>query len=260
MPHPNFGFAQSFPVQDHYNQIPSPGMEIARRRSMKFWLPLVASAFFGFTNPAFADVTYDFTNFQHCAGCVSATPSPAWTVVLSQEATNTVDVTVEGDFDWAVTGAGKDHQFFFDLSGNPTITVSDVTTGWELVSQTASSGGLAGDGFSGNFAYAMTCDYKGGACDKGGTSSNATPPLTFDVTATGLTPASFAEEVFGNNGATDGAYFLADMGVNGKTGLVGATPEVSAAEPSAATMLVYMLGVIFVLCTLVHRRGSVIAD
>jgi hypothetical protein len=78
--------------------------------------------------------------------------------------------------------------FTFDLAGNPTISVSGITVGagtWGLVSTTA--GSIHQDG-AGNFEYALNCSNCGPSA---GDVTDFT--LSFNVTATGLTPASFHE-------------------------------------------------------------------
>ena len=55
-----------------------------------------------------------------------------------------------------------------------------------------------------------------------GTNNHDTSNLTFDITATGLSVDSF-QSWFGNDQPGTAVYFIADLGVGGKTGLVGAT-------------------------------------
>jgi len=176
--------------------------------------------------PAMADVQYTFTS-DHCSGgCGTA---PYGTVTLHDEGGGTVDVTVSlsGSNKFVATGfAGS---FMWNLTSNPTITVSSVSSGWGLddldggnPNQTAAATGsnISFDGL-GNFDYAMVCT----ACGNGG--SNPQPgPLTFKVTASGLTLSSFAENSRTNQGNIDPNGFVmgADiLGSTGNTGPVGAT-------------------------------------
>ncbi len=161
--------------------------------------------------PAQADI-YTF-DIDHCSGGCGTGQG---TVTLTAGSANTVDIAVQATgtgFDF-VNSTSHGDNFLFNISGSPTISVSNVTAGWELVSPTA--GALGGGGWS--FEYAMTCDYTSGACDGGGASTPATPPLDFDVTAAGLTTSSF--QVAGGGTTAD---FAADVLSAGKTGLVGAT-------------------------------------
>jgi hypothetical protein len=181
--------------------------------------------------PAKAD-TYTFTD-DHCTGtCLPLTDQ----ITVTQNGLNTVNVSVTGSgWDFVSTGAGLTNSFFFNLLGNPTIAVSNLSTGWNLVS--TSAGSYAGDGFSGDFDYALNCLGNVGGCTSGGGGGIA-PPLSFTVTATNLTVASF-HDAGGTSGA-DTAYFAADVInlANGNTGLVGATGTTSAVPEPISLSLV----------------------
>jgi hypothetical protein len=187
--------------------------------------------------PAKAD-TYTFTN-DHCSsgGCLPFTNLITVTQV-GPTSDNTVNVTVTGNFQFVSTGAGGGPSFFFNLLGNPTISVGSVTPGWALVSGTA--GTLAGDGFSGEMEYAMTCLNISQGCTNGGGGGKA-PPLSFNVIAAGLAPGTFTPASFHDQGGTpnnDLAYFVADVIANGNTGLVGATGSVSSVPEPISLSLV----------------------
>jgi len=170
---------------------------------------------------AFADsITYTLSN-DHCSG--SCGTAPFGTVTLSQDGANTVKVNVSLSAGDSFVSTGFSGSFAFDLIGNPHITVINLTSGWSLDSAYADS--LHFDGF-GDLNYALVCN----TCGNGG-SHPFSQPISFDVTATGLTPASFAELSTGSTGA----YFVADiLGTTGKTGPVGATtPGTVTPEPSA---------------------------
>jgi len=164
--------------------------------------------------PAQASTLYTFTN-DHCTGgCLPF--SNLITVTQVSSGVVQVDVTGSG-FGFVSTGTGTfngiNGSFFFNLLGNPTISVTNLTAGWSLISTTA--GTLAGDGFGGEMEYGLHCD---GTCSGG---SPTLPPLSFRVNAAGLTEASFNDP--GLTPANDRAIFVADVIANGNTGLVGAT-------------------------------------
>ena len=174
---------------------------------MRVKLILLALLGLGSAVPALAD-TYSLT-IDHCTGgCGTA---PFGTIDVTQDGANTVLVDVSLN-SAAFVSTGFPGSFAFDLLGNPTISVSNLTSGWSLLS--ASSGSLQFDGF-GNLDYALECV----VCGNGGSNPFA-GPISFDVTALGLTPASFLDLSTGNTQA----YFVADiMGSTGNTGPVGAT-------------------------------------
>jgi len=178
--------------------------------------------------PANATTIYTFTN-DHCTGgCLPFTNS----ITVTQDGANTVDISVTGNFGFVSTGAGgtgaSNGSFFFNLLGNPTIAVTNLTAGWSLISTTA--GTLAGDGFSGEMEYGLHCT---GTCSGG---SPTLPPLNFTVTAAGLTEASFNDP--GLTPANDRAIFVADVIANGNTGLVGATGGTSSVPEPISLSLV----------------------
>ena len=190
--------------------------------------------------PALAD-QYTFT-IDHCTGgCGTA---PFGSVNVTQNGSSTVNVSVSLTSGDGFVSTGFPGSFAFDIIGNPTISVSSLPSGWSLVSTAA--GNLQFDGF-GNLDYALVCD----VCAPGG---NHPSSLSFDVTATGLTPASFAELSRIPPGSEQG-YFVADiMGTTGNTGIVGATLLSRTTAPEPSTVLLLGTGGLFVAFSSFRRR------
>jgi len=190
--------------------------------------------------PALAD-TYSLT-VDHCSGGCG-TP-PFGTIDVTQAGTDTVQVDVTLTTGDKFVSTGFPGSFAFDLSGNPAISVSDLTAGWSLLSTNA--GSLHFDGF-GHLEYALVCN----ACGNGGSNPFA-GPISFDVTAPGLTPTSFQELSSGGNAQVN---FVADiLGTTGKTGPVGATLT-STSVPEPATLGLLALGL--AAATVLRRRQAV---
>lgn len=189
--------------------------------------------------PAFAD-SLVFT-LDHCTnGCGTA---PFGAIELTQNGTNTVNVAVSLTNGDSFISSGFPGSLAFDLIGNPTISVTNLTTGWSLLSTAA--GNLQFDGF-GNLDYALLCN----ACQNGG-SNPFSQPISFDVTAAGLTPASFLELSRIPPGS-ESAYFVADIiGTTGNTGPVGAT---IAAAPEPSSLLLFGAGSSLVALASIRRR------
>jgi hypothetical protein len=201
--------------------------------------PLLGLAFVAM--PALAD-QYSLT-LDHCSGgCGTA---PFGTIDVTQDGVDTVKLTVDLASGDKFVSTGFPGSFAFDLIGNPTITVSNLTAGWSLLSTTA--GNLQFDGF-GNLDYALVC----GACGNGGSNPFA-GPISFDVTAAGLTPGSFMERSRIPPGS-ERAYFVADiLGTTGNTGPVGATlAQTNVPEPS--TLLLFGAGAFLLSVSRLRRR------
>jgi hypothetical protein len=153
---------------------------------------------------------------------------------VTQYATNTVEINVEaaGNGFEFVKSAGGGNQFFFNISGEPTISVEFGTPtgtagyGWSLTSTTAGSYG--GDGLK-TFEYALTC-LTSTTCTAGASDPKA-PPLIFYVTASGLTAADF------DYTGSVGAIFAADVLANGNTGIVDASLTSTVPEPASLALL-----------------------
>jgi hypothetical protein len=187
-----------------------------------------ALVFLTMVGAAWAGPTLTFTlDTSGCSGAGCAGGPPYGTVTLTG-GSGVVNVNVA--LNSGINFVGNPPTFGFNLSGNPTIAVSSLTSGWSLVSTTA--GSIHFSSF-GNFEYAVSCDI----CGSG--ASNPQPgPLSFNVSASGLDTTSFQETSTGGTAA----WFSADVqGTNGGTGNVGSvgspkqTPPVP--EPSSVLLL-----------------------
>ena len=219
------------------------------RRRAAFFLLAGAVGLLPTVQPAKAHV-YTFT-VDHCSASALC-GTGLGTVTVTQDGANTVKIDVEAvgtGFDF-VNSAGKGNEFFFNIGAvlggnvdNPTISVTPLTPGWALASTTAGSYGGAGW----NFEYALTC-LSVSVCAHGASNPKG-PPLIFDVTATGLTPASFY------NSSGSPVEFAADVrgNLSGNTGLVGAT-RTSVPEASGIASLIVMLAGVGAGVLLKHKR------
>jgi len=143
-------------------------------------------------------------------GCsVGCNVQPVGTVSVSQFAVNDVLVSLQLGPDYSLRGSNdpNHHSLVFNLSGNPAVSISGVTSG-DTDSQTFSFGGPGtfNDSPFGDFGYALECT----TCTPG-MAGMTTRRLSFHLLASGLTEGSFV--------ATSGIFFAVD--VVGKTSAAG---------------------------------------
>jgi hypothetical protein len=132
---------------------------------------------------------------DHCTGGCgdgSATGQPGGfaTITATDHNNGTIDISIVLNNGNTFANGGQDVVFGFNLVNNPTITYSNLNASFLAnfdVAGTATlvqnAGALAADGF-GNFEYGVEGLYKG---------SNGPTSLSFTISGTGLTIASFAE-------------------------------------------------------------------
>jgi hypothetical protein len=149
----------------------------------------------GFAPPASADLLFTLGE-SNCCGT-----GPFATVLLDDVAAGVVDVTVTL-IDPPSSGFSNTGLTTFVFNNSVTLTSSDVTN---LTTGFAWATDIKGDG-AGDFEYGFDCTVDG--CANGG-SNPLQGPLTFTLTATGLSSATFtANAVSGGKG---GNYFGVDI-------------------------------------------------
>jgi PEP-CTERM motif len=209
-------------------------------------------------------IEYDLT-VDNCSspGCGGGTgPGGSYgTVVVSDLAALPysgihVEVSLYPPSEFVNTAAG--YSLMFSLTGDPTISIDNLTTGWLRV--TTPSGPYSAGGDFGQFDYAIYCS----ACGSGG--SNPQPgPFSFDIFAgTDLSVLDFTDglKITGNPAdptiTPTGIYFVTDiLGPNGLTGRIGAPngsvvdecvdPEGCAVQvPEPGTLPLFLVGTVAV--------------
>src|SRR5271165_250283 len=160
---------------------------------------------FGIASVASAGtLTYTLNQDGCSSGCGT---SPFGTVTLTQTGSN-VNVTatlLNGD-EFVRTGAGE--SLVFEVSGNPAITITNLTSGF-------TNNGPASASTFGSFEYSIRCTGCGN-----GASSPLPGPLSFTAALTGGGTLSISD--FIANGS--GHFFASDiLGDNNKTGNVGSS-------------------------------------
>ncbi|MGE5113197.1 MAG: PEP-CTERM sorting domain-containing protein [Acidobacteriaceae bacterium] len=184
---------------------------------MKKLVLVVLAAFLLCATGAFADTVYTLncTDVNVCGG------SGYGTVTLHDNGSGGVVVTVDLNDGVGFVDTGGPHTpFAFNLSGVSTISVSDVTSGFTLLS--TSAGSLGGTPF-GTFDFGFQC------CSATGGANANYSDLSFTVN--GVSISDFI--------ANDlGYFFVADLIFQGNTGSIaanGSTPPVP--EPTSMALL-----------------------
>jgi PEP-CTERM motif len=164
-------------------------------------------------------IVYDLTVDGCSSGCGAG---PYGTVTVSQDVSNTnavdIQVSLDPGYIFHDNPDPNHHALVFDLSGDPAVTVSSLSTGFGV--ETSS---LASSPF-GSFDYAIDCLGTGGNKCSSGKSPLDLTTLSLVVTpdSGSLTPASFAS----TTSSKGPIFFAVDVDLNGGTGNVGsAGPE-----------------------------------
>lgn len=160
----------------------------------------------------------------------SQTGKCCFDVNLHQVDTNNMEVTVsltDGAQYFVSSGSGNHPGFAFNLSGDPTISVTSISSPWTLSSVNLSSVATNGPGM-GTFDYFIDNPGSGASAHNDG-------PLVFNIfDAAGISYSDFVANA-------SGYYFVADImdaaGTTGTSGIntPGSTPAVP--EPSSLALL-----------------------
>jgi hypothetical protein len=190
---------------------------------------LGAIALTGTAPVAATTITYPLSSCYFTSGCPSNPPNtPPWgTVTVSTVGTSGTEVSVEiqlaaGEVFNIAGGNGSGKPLLFDISGDPVVTVTNLTAPFTYTRQLMTMG----DG-TGQWDYFIACPTSGQNKCKTGTSGGYSGPISFDVTdAGGITPASFVKNA-------SLLYFGSDIGI--PTGVVNGVTQYSTGDVAAAT-------------------------
>jgi hypothetical protein len=196
---------------------------VSRYKSFAALAALLAGGLFAVA-PARADLIFDLNQDFCTGGCGPGGGAVFGTVTLHDVSTGVVNVEVKLNDPPSAgfVSTGQAGTFAFDLTGNPNIVVSNLTSGWVTVNTTGNGFSQHMDG-AGFFEYTLDCH--GTACGNGGTSPTL-GPLDFTVTADSITSSSFV--VFSCSQSSSvpcpnptNSFMAADIiGTNGNTGIV----------------------------------------
>jgi len=238
-------------VQEVSRGLGKPQLEIlAQEEHMKSMTLAAATVVAGFlltvgAPKASADqFTFSLTS-DHCSGTGGCLPDggSAGTITVTDTGNNTVSVDVTLNSAYKFVNTGFDADFGFNLAGNPTITYTSISSGWQAVGDTTapitqSAGTLHMDG-TGDFEYGLICT----ACSTGGSNPQSGP---LDFTITGTTASSFEQNALFQ-------YFAVDLLGQGNTGAVDASTRSTPSVPDGG-MTVMLLGGALVGLETLRRR------
>jgi hypothetical protein len=205
-------------------------------KGLSFGLAIAAIA--GYAPVASATTLSYSLTLDDCSGGCGSAPFGTVTVTSISSTEVSVDLTLAAGEVFATGGAGD--ALLFDISGDPSITITGLTSGFTATS-TASGKSTHADG-TGTWEYWIDCT----SCGSGTSPPTNSGPLDFDVTvAGGITPASFIQ-----NG--DSLYFATDIGSGcsgsplgscGNTGDVAA-PSITPLSPTPLPGALVLFGTV----------------
>lgn len=190
------------------------------------------------SSSASADTIFSLNTEGCSSGC---NVLPAGSVLLHQNGTNDVTVTVQLDSAYSFRHANDSNHwsFVFDLANGISGASASNINGFGQTFSFLGSGSY-NDSPLGNFQYAFNCT----TCTPGGDVGTRTQKLSFDLTAVGLTEASFI---------SNGNYFFgadvvgitqaAGVGLTGNVGATGpGTPVNTPSVPEPTSLMLFGTG------------------
>lgn len=216
------------------------------RPALRSFLPLICLAFA--SSASAAVVTYNLDQNGCSVGC---SVLPVGTITVTSTVANEVNVSVEllADYSFRSANDPNHHGLVFNLAGNPTVSIANITSG-NSTSQTwaLSQASTYNDSPFGTFEYSLDCT----TCSPG-MSGVQTRNLSFTLQATGLTASSFIP--------TGNIYFAVDVvgktaaaGI-GETGNVGALQGTASNVPEPSSVVMCVSASAIALVRLARRRA-----
>jgi PEP-CTERM motif len=198
-------------------------------RFTKLIMAFIAAALVVFPTIGLASETFVLTS-DHCTG--SCGQAPFGQIVVTDDGGGTLEFLATMFDGNEFVNTGFPLTIGFNLGGSPTITYSNLTGGWGIPDMFGANQQDANtyhqDG-TGDFQYGVLWGQQGGGHGTAG-------PLTFDISAAGLTLASLGQNA-------NGQFFAVDIisGTNGNTGNVDASEglvlRLTVPEPASAALV-----------------------